>query len=96
MYRSKQFSLACFTGLLLILAGCSTNSTDPVRVEMDYGNSVRNMVDAQIYDQAAANSLQSRPVIGIDGVKAEGVIESYHADQGKTEEVREPIRFNIE
>lgn len=96
MYQTKRFSMSCLGVALLILAGCSTNSTDPVRVEMDYGNSVRNMVDAQIYDQEAARSSQSKPVIGIDGVKAEGVIEAYHADQGKTEEVREPIRFNIE
>ncbi len=59
---------------VLAVAGCRS---DPVRVEKDYGNSVRSMVEAQIYDpEAAANPSAALPG-GVDGAKGDKAIEVY-------------------
>ncbi len=91
--------LTCFIpGVILLtgmILGCSTASTDPVRVEADFGNSVRNMVDAQIIDHEAANALYAEPVIGMDGVRAEKVLRDHRSAESNPEAVNEPVDLNI-
>ncbi|MFK8067845.1 MAG: hypothetical protein AB8D52_06345 [Gammaproteobacteria bacterium] len=82
--------------IVTILNGCSTASTDPVRVESDFGNSVKNMVDAQIIDHDAANTLVVEPVIGIDGISAEKILLDHRSVESNAEEVDEPIDLDIE
>lgn len=96
MYQVKKLNL--FSGIILLsglLSGCGTASTDPVRVEMDFGNSVNNMVDAQIIDHDAANTLVAEPVIGIDGVRAEKILKDHRSVGSDAEAVDEPIDLNI-
>lgn len=51
----------------LTSTGCST---EPKRVEADYGNSVHQMVQASTYNPEAAASTESVPVYGMDGKRA--------------------------
>ena len=58
-----------------MLAGCT--STDPRRVENDFGESVRQMINAQLYDPEAA---ADPPLIGVDtldGPTAATTIDNY-------------------
>lgn len=64
------------TGAAMVLA-LSACSTDPVRVEADYGNSVRNMIEAQMANPEAARNPSSGLPGGLDGGKGEKVIEAY-------------------
>lgn len=92
----KPFYYSFFFTTVIVLTGCSTASTDPVRVENDFGNSVRNMVDAQKYDPDAAKTLVAEPRTGIDGVSAEHVLKDHHSSKTDGEKINEPIHLKIE
>lgn len=78
---------------MLSATGCS--STDPVRVEEDFGNSVRNMVNAQIYNPNAAKNPPAEPPLALDGEKADKVLEAYRGDVYKPEKAERPISIRI-
>jgi hypothetical protein len=70
---------------LAILGGCATQ---PNLVEETYGDAVRNMVDAQIYDRAAAENPGDEPV-SLDGKKGELVLKKHREDVPAASESRE-------
>ncbi len=80
---------------LLLLTGCAITDTDPVRVESDFGNSVRNMIELQIYDPRTVHYPVKEPPTSFDGVKANGVLEEYRGDVAKREKVEQPINIQI-
>ena len=100
MYQIKFKKFNSFIpGLILlsgVISGCSTASTDPVRVEADFGNSVRNMVDAQIIDHEAANAAYAEPVVGMDGVRAERILNDHRTMETNDEAVNQPIDMQID
>lgn len=70
----------------LTLGGCSFY--DASRVEADFGNSVRQMVQEQIYDTQAASN-PSEDVMPVDGVILDNSIKTYRGDVEKeTSEAR--------
>jgi type IV pilus biogenesis protein CpaD/CtpE len=77
----------------VLLAGCSL--TDPVRVEQDFGNSVRHMVEAQTYNPEAARQPASEPPTELDGPKAGEVLDTYRTAVGKPADVEKPIVINV-
>ena len=77
----------------LTLAACVT--TDPTRVEEDFGNSVRHMVNAQIYDPEAARNPPKAPPMGIDGVQAEAVMDVYREHVGDPKDVSKAVKIDI-
>ena len=65
-------------GLAIIVSiGCST---EPKRVEADYGNSIHQMVQASIYNPEAAASTVSIPVFGMDGKRAVNSLDAMTTD----------------
>lgn len=93
MQNIYKLAVAVFILISVFVTGCS--STDPTRVEADYGNSVRNMVKEQTYDPDAANNPPSEPPTSLDGGYAEEVLEAYRGDVSKPEEVRRSISIEI-
>jgi hypothetical protein len=79
--------------LAALMLGCTAN--DPVRVEQDFGNSVRHMVDAQTYDPHAAERAGTEPPTELDGQKGQRVLGTYRGDAAKPEEVRRPITIDV-
>ncbi|MEA3411731.1 MAG: hypothetical protein U9R74_09350 [Pseudomonadota bacterium] len=79
---------------LLLTAGCSTTQ-EPTRVDDDFGNSVRNMIDAQIYNHAAAQNPPVDPPLALDGQKGENVLEAYRKDVAKPKKIEERIQINV-
>ena len=61
----------------LTSTGCST---EPKRVEADYGNSVQQMVQASTYNPEAAASTESIPVLGMDGKRAMNSLDAMKTD----------------
>ena len=61
----------------LTSTGCST---EPKRVEADYGNSVHQMVQASTYNPEAAASTESLPVYGMDGKRAMNSLDAMKTD----------------
>lgn len=78
---------------LSTLAGCAI--TEPARVDEDFGNSVRNMIDAQIYNPEAARNPPTEPPLALDGPKAEKVLEVYRDDVAKPRKIEQPIRIEV-
>lgn len=82
-------ALALFT----TLASCSM---DPVYVEEDFGNSVRQMIAAQISDpEAATNPSPDAPDL-LDGVSAEESVLGYRNDAKREANTQREIRLSID
>jgi len=79
-----------------LLAGCAEWSSRPSRVEQDFGNSVREMIQAQTYNPERALNPNPEPVKTLDGKKGQLVIEkAYRQDVARPQEVKQNIIFNI-
>lgn len=73
--RPRTIYLTCLGSMVLLSTACS--STDARRVEKDFGNSVRQMVQAQIYDPQIAHQ---PPILGpnlLDGVAGSESVTGY-------------------
>lgn len=53
---------------------------EPVRVDAAFGTSVEQTIEAQTLNPWAAANPDPEPVMGIDGPKAEAVLEAYRQD----------------
>lgn len=73
----------------LAVSGCATSDDD-------YGQSVRQMVQAQTFDPAAAsNPPEFAPEI-TDGARVQNALDVYRKDVGKgATEVKQPVVFEI-
>lgn len=78
----------------LLIGGCVTS--EPVRLDAQFGDSVASMIEGQTYNPAAANDPASRPIMGIDGVKAEGNLKAYRQDVPNKPEVSDLRTLGIE
>lgn len=92
--RSYLVLLTLVSGLL---AGCAEYSTAPLRLEQDFGNSVRQMQAAQTLNaKKASDPALVEPVKTFDGKKGEAVLDkAYRKDVAKPQEVKQDIIFNI-
>lgn len=76
----------------LLGGGCAWH--EPSRVEEDFGNSVRQMVQEQIYDPRAA----SEPAAGgpdlLDGTTADIVVDGYRGAAGEARTFRQQTPNN--
>ncbi len=80
----------------MLLAGCAmTASTDPTRVENDFGNSVRQMVDGQIYDTKAARKPATEPPLGQDGAHTEVILRKHREHVGDPASVDDDVRVGV-
>jgi Flp pilus assembly protein TadD len=73
--------------MALLIGGCVTS--EPTRLDARFGDSVASMIEAQTYNPAAANDPESRPVMAMDGVKAQGNLEAYRRDVPNKPEVHD-------
>ena len=80
---------------LLPLALSACTSYDPVRVENDFGQSVRNMVDNQIYDPKAPNRTAAQSTGGLDGTQAELLLKKHREHVGNPSDIDTPIDVRI-
>ena len=76
---------------LITLGGCAEWgewSSNPVRLQDDYGNSVRNMVNMQIYNPDKAQQPEALLPDGMEGNKAGTALDkAYRQDIGKPADI---------
>jgi hypothetical protein len=79
--------------LAAMLAGCV--STEPERVEADFGNSVNQMIQAQTHNPEAAARTESIPVKEMDGEMAISTLEALRKDTAREKGVINNV-INVE
>ncbi len=86
-----------FSGLsaLLLLSACSHMPGAAQRVENDFGNSVRHMIQVQSYDYYATEHAESGIPDGFDGDKAAKAMEGYRDPAAQDAQV-DPVRLVID
>jgi hypothetical protein len=73
---------------LMVMGGCAEWSSTPVRVQADYGASVRNMVNRQIYNENKAQHPAALLPNGIEANKADTTLnQTYRKDIGNPGDV---------
>jgi hypothetical protein len=76
---------------ILIGAGCANQNI----VEADFGNSVRQMTEHQIYDMNAATSPDPNAVLGGDPDRLNNTLEGHRQDVAKPSDVAAPVTINL-
>jgi type IV pilus biogenesis protein CpaD/CtpE len=79
--------------LATLLAGACAN--EPTLTERNFGDSVREMINAQTYDPSTLSAPSTEPVEGSDGRRSENVLEVYRTDIAKPEVVRDEIVLSV-
>jgi hypothetical protein len=73
---------------ILLLEGCAGWNSAPARLQADYGASVRNMINNQIYDAAKTQSPDALAPDGMEGYKGDTILDkAYRRDVGKPSDV---------
>ena len=83
---------------LPLLNGCAQWSSNPARVQANYGASVRSLISNQIYDQNKAQHAAAKLPDGMEGNKADSVLNgTYRALIVKpTETLTHPSTYGID
>lgn len=77
----------------VLLTACSTNTPTPT--ERDFGDSVRNMIEAQTYDPSTLASPSTETVDSSDGRRLEAVLDVYRTDVSGPDSVSDEIVINV-
>lgn len=80
------------TLIVLLIGGCA--SSEPRRLDAQFGNSVAAMIEGQTYNPYAA-AAGPEPVMGLDGEKSEGNLEAYRQDVQKKTQVQNVINIGV-
>lgn len=89
--KIRYLAISAVTGLVLVSSGCANQQ----RTEVDFGNSVRQMVEQQIYDMNAASSPDTNAVLGGDPDRLNNTLEGHRNDVAKPGDVAAPITINL-
>jgi len=87
-----RYLLMLFAATQVLLgAGCASKDT----VEADFGNSVRQMTEQQIYDMNAATSPDANAVLGGDPDRLNNTLEGHRKDVSNPDGVAAPVTVNV-
>lgn len=75
---------------LLLLSGCAASA-----LEQQYGESVRQMINAQVYDPATLTNPSAKAVDGADPDMVNAAIEVFRETVSKPEEVGQDIVIQV-
>ena len=89
--KKQYLTIAVATVLILIGTGCANQN----RTADDFGNSVRQMTEQQIYDMNAASSPDTNAVLGGDPDRLNNTLEGHRNDVAKPSDVAAPVTINL-
>jgi hypothetical protein len=93
--NSKTILGLLAASVVTLSAATSGCSTEPKRVEADYGNSVTQTVQAATYNPEAAASTESIPVVGLDGKRAMRTLDAMRTDTERPEDFDDIIDIEL-
>jgi len=91
----KIHNILAALGIAALVAGCANTTPKPTAVESNFGNSVRNMIEAQTYDPSTLSSPSTDVIESGDGQRLEAVLDAYRTDVAKPESVGQSIDVNL-
>jgi len=89
--KKQYLTITVATVLILIGTGCANQN----RTADDFGNSVRQMTEQQIYDMNAASSPDTNAVLGGDPDRLNNTLEGHRKDVAKPSDVAAPVMINL-
>jgi len=89
--KKQYLTITVATALVLISTGCANQN----RTAADFGNSVRQMTEQQIYDMNAASSPDTNAVLGGDPDRLNNTLEGHRNDVAKPSDVAAPVTINL-
>ncbi|HZL94175.1 MAG TPA: hypothetical protein VFB99_11040 [Vicinamibacterales bacterium] len=88
-------TLAALVGLpVVVLLGACT--TEPTLTERNFGDSVRQMIQAQTHDPSTLATPSTETVESSDGRRLENVLDAYRTDVAKPESVNEDVVISVD
>lgn len=91
MMNKKYLAITVSAALVLITTGCANQK----RTAIDFGNSVRQMTEQQIYDMNAASSPDPNAVLGGDPDRLNNTLDGHRKDVAKPSDVAAPVTINL-
>lgn len=89
--KNRYLAITITAGLVLISSGCANQT----QTAADFGNSVRQMTEQQIYDMNAASSPDTNAVLGGDPDRLNNTLEGHRKDVAKPSDVAAPVTINL-
>ena len=89
--NNRYLTIAITTAIVLLSTGCANQN----RTAADFGNSVRQMTEQQIYDMNAATSPDPNAVLGGDPDRLNNTLEGHRKDVATPASVGAPVTINV-
>ncbi len=89
--NNRYLTIAITAAIVLFVTGCTNQS----RVAADYGKSVRQMMEQQIYDMNAATSPDPNAVLGGDPDRLNNTLEGHRNDVARPGDVAQPVTISV-
>ena len=89
--NNRYITIAIATVLVLLSTGCANQN----RTAADFGNSVRQMTEQQIYDMNAATSPDPNAVLGGDPDRLNKTLDGHRKDIANPSAVAAPVTINL-
>jgi hypothetical protein len=90
---SKNLILTCALLVATVLAsGCSRQPTVP---DVQFGETVRNVMESQIHDHEAAIHPNPDAVEGSDPYRLDAALNAHRGDVTEADQVQQPLSINV-
>ena len=89
--NNRYLTITITTAIVLLSTGCANQN----RVAADFGNSVRQMTEQQIYDMNAATSPDPNAVLGGDPDRLNNTLDGHRKDVAAPADVGAPVTINV-
>lgn len=88
---NSKFTLLILAACMVTTAGCASKSG----TERDFGDSVRQVTNAQVYDPNAAANPDPSPVVGGDPDRLNNSLDGHRKDVASPAGVAAPVTVNV-
>ena len=89
--KIRYITITVAATLMLVGVGCANQN----RTAADFGNSVRQMTEQQIYDMNAASSPDPNAVLGGDPDRLNNTLDGHRRDVATPASVGAPVTINV-
>ena len=94
MTHTKSTTMKYFA-LIAVIAACALTGCETTPLQADYGRSVAQMTDSQVYDRTASTHPSTAPVEGADPDMLNAAVTAMRVPVSDRKEVSKPLVVNI-